>query len=364
LTKNQFYVISVIMTNLVTVEKSQHDQSEMDRFREGLTTNSLAPLWDMMRRLAPLAPDKSGGTPIHWTWRLLRERVLEAGALITAEEAERRVLVLENPAFAGEGRATTSLYAGVQLLLPGETAPSHRHTASAIRLIMEGHCAFTAVDGERVMMSPGDFIVTPSGTFHDHGNDGGDPVMWLDGLDVFVVNLLNAAFGEDHPSHRQPVERKEGNSDARFAAGLLPADHSAGTGRSTFFHWPYHRTIAALKASVEIGRVDPALGAATVFVDPATGVSPVRTMTARMSLYPRGFRGERHRAVSGSVLSVVEGTGRVTVGDKTWQVGPRDVFIVPSWQWSSFETDDDLVVFGFSDEALQRHLGFWREERA
>ena len=340
------------------------DQADMEKFRVALASNNLAPLWDMMRRLAPRAPEAGGGVPAIWKWPALREQVLRAGELISAQEAERRVLVLQNPGFPGEGRATTSLYAGIQLLLPGETAPSHRHTASAIRLIMEGYCAFTAVDGERVTMAPGDFIVTPSGTFHDHGNDGSEPVLWLDGLDVFLVNLLNASFGEDHPSRRHPVERREGTSGARYAAGLKPADHPFDAVRSPFFCWPYAQTIAALRASAEAGHIDPALGAGTWFVDPATGQSPVRSMTAGMALFPKGFEGQRYRAISGAVMSVVEGSGKVSVGDRTWAVGPRDVFVVPSWQWHAFNAHEDMVVFSFSDQELQRHLGFWRDERA
>jgi gentisate 1,2-dioxygenase len=338
-----------------------HDS--MEAFREDLANMNLAPLWDAMRKLAPRGPSGSG-EPVHWEWKLLRSSALRAGELITAEEAERRVLVLQNPAFPGEGKATTSLYAGIQLLLPGETAPSHRHTASALRLIMEGRGAYTAVDGERVMMSPGDFIITPSATFHDHGNDGNEPVLWLDGLDVFTVNLLNAAFGEDHPEKRQPVLRLEGASSARFSSGLLPADFPRDAQRSSVFSWPYERSRDALLASVQMERIDPALGAGLRFVDPATGQSPIRTMSAGMRMFPAGFVGDRFRSISGSVMAVVDGHGHVMVDQQKFDLAPNDVFIVPSWRWHSFEAHEDLVVFAFSDEELQRHLGFWREERA
>ncbi len=335
---------------------------EMDAFRADLAANHLQPLWDIMRRLAPKEPVR-GGDPIYWAWPELRRHVARAGELVTAEEAERRVLVLENPAFPGEGRATNSLYAGVQLIMPGETAPSHRHTASALRLVLEGSGAFTAVDGERVTMVPGDFIVTPSGTFHDHGNDTDAPVMWLDGLDVFVVNLLNAPFGEDHPQSRQPLRRPEGDALARYGSGLLPHGFARGGTRSPMFCWPYSRTRPALHTLRHSEPVDPSLGLRMDFVDPSTGASPIRTMTASMSLFPKGFRGQPYRSISGSVMAVVEGTGRVRVGDAEWAIGPHDVFIVPSWSWQTFEADEDLVVFGFSDEALQRYLGFWRDER-
>ena len=335
---------------------------EMDAFRSELATDHLAPLWDVMGKLAAREPTK-GGAPVHWRWDELRRHVMRAGDLVTAEEAERRVLVLENPAFPNEGRITNSLYSGIQLLMPGETAPSHRHTASALRLIIEGNEAFTAVDGERVTMSPGDFIVTPSGTFHDHGNDTDKPVMWLDGLDVFVVNLLNAPFGEDHPQSRQPVVRPVGDTLARYGSGLVPHGYQREGSRSPMFWWPYSRTRPALMALRDAGPVDTALGVRMNYVDPTTGSSPIKTMTASMSLIPAGFRGGDYRSISGSVMSVVEGRGRVRVGDREWTVEPHDVFVVPSWSWHSFHTDEDLIVFGFSDEVLQRHLGFWREER-
>lgn len=337
--------------------------AEMAAFRNELAVDGLKPLWDVMGSLAALEP-RAGGAPVHWKWDALRQHVLRSGELVTAEEAERRVLVLENPAFPGEGRITSSLYSGVQLIMPGETAPSHRHTASALRLILEGKGAFTTVGGERILMSPGDFIITPSGSFHDHGNETDAPVMWLDGLDVFVVNLLNAPFREEYPSERQPVTRLAGDSLARYGSGLVPHGHTHVDGQTGTFHWPYERTRLALAAMLASGPIDPDLGVRMDFIDPSTGRSPIRTMTASMSIFPSGFAGGRYRSVSGAVWSVVEGRGRIRVGDKLWDVGPRDIVAVPGWEWHSVEANEEMVVFSFSDEVLQRHLGFWREGRA
>src|SRR3954451_10318653 len=96
---------------------------------------------------------------------------MQAGKVITAKEAVRRVLVLENPGMPGQSRITGSLFAGLQLILPGEVAPAHRHSQSALRFIVEGQGAYTAVEGERTLLQPGDFIITPSWTWHDHGNE-------------------------------------------------------------------------------------------------------------------------------------------------------------------------------------------------
>lgn len=336
--------------------------TEHQSFESDLAADHLQPLWHILSRIAAREP-KGGGAPVHWNWAQLRQHAMRAGEVITAEEAERRVLVLENPDFAGQGRVTSSLYAGIQLILPGETAPSHRHTASALRLIMEGEGAYTAVDGERVIMSPGDFVVTPSNTFHDHGNDTDAPVLWLDGLDVFVVNLLNAPFGEDHPQSRQPVTQPTGHSLYSYGNGLLPHGFERSEPRSPMFWWPYDRTRETLQALRECDPPDPHLGLRMDFIDPTSGQSPIKTMTASMTLFPAGFRGEPYRAISGSVMTVVEGSGTVTVDGRHWRVNRNDVFVVPSWHWHSFAADEDLIIFGFSDEVLQRHLGFWRDER-
>ena len=116
--------------------------------------------------------------------------------LISAEEAERRVLMLVNPGLRDASQITQSLYAGLQLVMPGEITSSHRHSAAALRFVIEGEGAYTTVNGERVTMRPGDFILTPSWTHHDHGNPSSQPVVWLDGLDIRIVNIFDASFAE------------------------------------------------------------------------------------------------------------------------------------------------------------------------
>src|SRR5690606_23171672 len=134
------------------------------------------------------------------------------------------VLILENPGLPGQSRITTSLYAGLQLILPGEVAPAHRHAQSALRFIIEGSKGYTAVDGERVYMSPGDFIITPSWTWHDHGHEGEGPMVWLDGLDIPLVQALDASFIEGYGHDAHPVTRPVGDTLARYGANMLPVD--------------------------------------------------------------------------------------------------------------------------------------------
>lgn len=149
---------------------------------------------------------------------------MEAGRLISATEAERRVLVLQNPALRDKSRITHSLYAGLQLLLPGELAPTHRHSQAALRFIVEGEGAYTAVDGERIIMRPGDFIITPSWTWHSHGNETDQATVWIDGLDFPIVDLFNATFYEDRLEERHPDARANGAIRLRrTAAACCPS---------------------------------------------------------------------------------------------------------------------------------------------
>ena len=173
----------------------------------------MAPLWKVMSTLVPDEP-VTRCMPAVWHFDDVKSLVMEAGGLITAEEAKRRVLILKNPALQGESRITNTLFAGIQMIMPGEIAPAHRHVSSAIRFVLDGQGAYTAVEGEKAFMSPGDFVITANWAPHDHGNPSDQPMLWLDVLDAPTVNFFETSFGEDfdepdagdHASGRRLVE--------------------------------------------------------------------------------------------------------------------------------------------------------------
>ena len=335
-------------------------RAERQAYYERIGALGLTPLWEVLGALVPPAP-QSPVVPALWRYADVRPHVLEAGRLITAEEAERRVLVLENPALRGRSSITQSLYAGLQLILPGEVAPAHRHVQTALRLVVDGEGAYTAVDGERTTMRYGDFILTPSWTFHDHGNDGTEPVVWLDGLDIPLVRFLDAGFAEKSTAASQSVTRPEGDALARYGMGLVPLDHAPPPAApSRVFVYPFARTREALAA---IGRTppDPHHGHKLRFVDPSTGRSPMPTIGAFAQALPRGFETRPVRATDGTVHVCLQGGGRARVGDASWTVEPRDVFVVPSWTPWQFAAEEDTLVFSFSDRPVQQALGLWRE---
>jgi gentisate 1,2-dioxygenase len=290
---------------------------------------------------------------------------MEAGQLITAREAIRRVLILENPGMRGQSCVTQSLYAGLQLILPGEVAPSHRHTQSALRFVVEGSGAYTAVDGERTAMHPGDFIITPSWTWHDHGHAGADPVVWMDGLDIPIVQAFGAQFNEPFPEETQPVSRSEGASMARFGNNLKPLGAAAPFGKtSPIFNYPYARSRESLAKLAQDGDPDACHGWKMQFVNPMTGGHAMPTIAAFIQILPKGLRTQPYRSTDGTVYSVVEGRGKATIGGESFDFEPRDTFVVPSWTPLSVHADGECVLFSFSDRPAQEAMGLWREKRA
>ena len=177
------------------------DNASREDFYGRIGARNLKPLWEVLRGQLTVEPNPPE-TAVLWRYDDVRPFLLEAARLISVEEADRRVLVLENPALPGKTRATQSLYAGLQIIMPGEVAPCHRHTPTALRLMVEGEGAYTTVNGERTSMKPGDFVITRSWSWHDHGNEGRGPVVWLDGLDVPLVGFLNAMFFQDYGTAR------------------------------------------------------------------------------------------------------------------------------------------------------------------
>jgi gentisate 1,2-dioxygenase len=335
---------------------------ERAAFYERIGRHSMAPLWESLHQLVTRQP-ATPCLPAHWPYEEVRPYLMESGSLITAKEAERRVLILENPGLPGQASITRSLYAGLQLILPGEVAPAHRHTQSALRFVIEGRNAYTAVDGERTLMRPGDFVITPSWTWHDHGNESAEPMVWLDGLDIPLVRLLDASFAEPGNADSQMVMRPAGDSYARFGHNLLPVDWKPEVKTSPVFNYPYERTREALETMAGNGEPDACHGYKLRYVNPATGDFAMPTIGTFMQLLPKDFVTAPYRSSDGTVYVAVEGEGETEIGDTVFRWKPRDVFVVPSWSRHRHRPKGEAVLFSFSDRPVQEKLGFWREER-
>lgn len=349
---------------LTAAENLAHQRQQL---YQDMSSLHLSPLWEVLHALVPTQPH-SPCVPAFWNYAQIQPFLKRAGEVITAEEAVRRVLILENPALKGKSAITQSLYAGLQLILPGEVAPSHRHTQSALRFIVEGKGAYTAVDGERTTMHPGDFITTPSWTWHDHGNEVDEPVVWLDGLDIPMISFFDAGFAENGNAKSQTVMAPEGSNFARYGHNMAPVRGNSPFGQaSPLFNYPYARSREALHQMERHDPMDAWDGFKLRYINPLSGGAPMPTIQPFMQRLPAGFEGKSWRQTDGAVYSVVEGSGSAYIespsGTVRFDFNARDHFVVPSWHTLRLQSSQGCVLFSFSDRPVHLALGIHREER-
>ena len=337
-------------------------QAVREGFYERIDPQHMAPLWTRLKSLVPAEPTPVG-VPHRWAYSEVRPYVLESAAHISAAEAERRVLILENPGLKGSSQITNSLYAGLQLIMPGEVAPAHRHTQSALRFIVEGSGAYTAVEGEKTIMQPGDFVITPSWNWHHHGNDSTGPMVWLDGLDIPVTAFFNSTFREDHHDAQAALTRPTGDALARYGQGLLPVGYRNASLNSPVFNYPYARTREALHALTQAGAPDGHAGHLMRYINPTDGGWAMPTMATMIRLLPQGFSTLPYRGSDSTVFVGVEGRGELRVGGQRFELTPHDIVVVPGWMPYTLHASEDLILFSYSDRVAQEKLGFFREQR-
>jgi gentisate 1,2-dioxygenase len=314
------------------------DISTLEELYEVLPGRNYQPLWTIQGALTPEPATRM--VPHLWRYEEARELIVRAGELISAEDADRRVLAFRNPGTADHelARATDTLWAAVQLVLPGEVAPPHRHTAAALRYIVEGAGAYTVVDGQRLAMEAGDVVLTPNWAWHEHGHDGDGPMIWLDGLDLPMVHTLRLVFAEfgggepSAPADPRTLVYKLADADAAFA------QRRAEEGS------PYDDLIVEYR-------------------DPASGGPVLPTMSASMQLLRPGVRTRAHRHTASAVYHVVRGSGSSEIGGRQLEWSKGDTFALPTWALHHHENPgpDDAVLFSFSDAPALEPLGLLRD---
>lgn len=329
-------------------------------FYDRLAAAHLAPLWRVPGTDAPepVVTD----VPHVWHRRDVMALMDEASTVVDlGGESDRRALNAVNP--TRRKGTTHTIIAGYQLVMPGETAPAHRHTPSAIRLMLSGR-GHTMVEGEPMLMEPGDLVLTPGWTWHDHRNDGDEPMLWLDGLDVPFVQGLNAQFYEDFPGKRlQPPTQGEDASTLRYGTGMVPYGARPQRPHSPLTKYPYAETKAAL-AKLRADQADPSHGVELEFVNPLTGGPVVPTLTCGMHLVPAGRSSLRRRHTSSAVWCVTEGSGHTIIDGERYDWEQHDFFAVPSWSTYQHVADEgtDAVLFSMNDRPVYEPFGLYREE--
>lgn len=310
-------------------------------------------------------------TPQLWKWREIEPLLYKAGELVTVgEEAMRRNLVLQNPDlkkrvgnFAGPA---PTIAAGIQMVKPGEIAPAHRHTQSALRFVIRGKGAYTAVDGEKLVLGERDLVVgAPVWAWHHHGNDSDAPIIWMDVLDAPLVAFLGATFFEPYPEPQQPITKPEGYTGRR--AGSLWA-RPVGTKPERKVLPAHYRWKEAYKALVELsaGEGDPYDGAAMEYINPVTGGHTTHTFSCWLHLFRPGEHTKAHRHTSTMLCHVVQGRGYSILNGELkleWEQG--DTFVVPQWVWhehANAQGKDETILFSVNDAPIFEVFELFREE--
>jgi gentisate 1,2-dioxygenase len=337
--------------------------SALDAFHAALAHDALDGLWRVQDQARAAG---SRVRPHLWRWEVVYRHLLRAGELVPVERAaDRRVLLLVNPGLPELRAATHTFAANVQLIQPGEVAPSHRHTPAALRFVIQGHGAYTTIDGERVRMGEGDLILTPSWTWHDHGNETATPVIWMDALDRPLVAALQALFFEPHPDARQPVVRPDDYSARQYGAGLRPLGSRAAPMLSPRRAYRWADTYAALTTLAAAGEATPYDDVALEYHNPATGGHALPTLGCTIQLLRPGVHTRAHRHTSSTVYHVVRGRGCSVIDGQRFAWARGDFFVVPPWAWhehANASAHEEAILFGVTDLPALEALALYREE--
>lgn len=313
-------------------------------YRDRLTEQNLVPLWPNMRAVLPHGKPSRRTRTLVWPYQAVRPLLLEAGELTPIEKAERRVLVLSNPGHGLENmQATPGIYLGLQLILPGETAPNHRHTPSAVRIIVEGEGAYTTVNGEPCRMERGDLILTPSGMWHEHRHEGSGPIVWLDVLDLPLIYQLEGSWAEEGTA--QTLHRDRDKSFAEYSAcGIVPNNGFRRSGeQAPMLRYPWDKTRRCLLEMAKHGS-DGLLQVA--YVNPENGRSLFPGIGFGAMMLRPGAAVELPERTTPCVFHVIEGAGSLTVDGGTqtpWQ--DKDTFCTPGYSRIRLENRGGTPAF-------------------
>jgi gentisate 1,2-dioxygenase len=326
-------------------------------YRDELTRQNLVPLWPSLRAVLPPGVPTRRTRATHWSYAALRPLLRKAGELTPIEKAERRVLVLANPGHGLEKmQASAAIYLGMQLLLPGEWAPSHRHTPNAVRMIVEGEGAWTTVDGEKCPMQRGDLILTPTGLWHEHGHDGSEPVVWLDVLDLPLVYYMEASYHID--GERQAV--KAGRGDRAYArAGVVPTPVFERSRKAyPMLRYPWADARASLES---LAAHQPGLDNVQVsYVNPETGDDAQNILGFHALMLRPGQALKLPVRSPAMVFHLIEGSAEVQVEADRFTLAEADTCCTPGYTPVTLHNrlaDKPSFVFIADETPLHKKLG-------
>lgn len=349
----------------MTTVRYQSNETDLDNLYQDLSDNDLQPLWEM-RGL--LTPEPNPRTVAHrWSAKQMLSLGQRAGKLVPIDRGgDRRVLACANPGLGGAPYATSTLWAAVQFLGPREAAPAHRHSPSALRFVLEGDSVWTMINGDPLHMAAGDLILTPAWTYHEHHNPSDKGMLWVDVLDLPIVEFLEAVFFEEGPSEEvtPKMDPRSASEKLYGRPGLVPAGQvdqpTENHSPLLAYHWA--DTDAALR---QLADLSSTTDVTVRFTDPVRGSDVMPTLRCEMRRVSAGTKSSAHRQSGTRVTTVLHGTGRITVGDNEFDVEHGDIIAIPSWAWTTVHANpgsEDLDLFTTSDAPVLTALKLFREE--
>lgn len=329
--------------------------SDYDEAKRAWSEARLSPLWESAVAFSERA---AAPQPLFWKWSAMRPLIDSAIALVSPRDVERRVLMFTDPTLNNARRATTTkgLNAGLQILLPGETARPHRHTMDAIRFVLEGEGAVTIVQGKECPMQEGDLVLTPGGCWHEHAHRGTRPIIWLDGLNSPLHRYLGTAEFQPGP----PGAFEAAAPDAAFGVpGILPTAESASPSHSPVFRY----TLAAAASALAAAPLSRDGSRRVRYANPATGGPAMALMDHQLMHLDPGVTTIPFRSSANAICVGVEGHASTTIGNETFEWGPKDVFTMPQGNWITHcAREEPARLFVYSDREVYARLGLLKEE--
>ena len=317
----------------------------------------ISPLWE---NAAAHRKDDGGRERAHiWRWADMQPLIEAAMAERSMAAIERRVLSLVSPHTAVVGGAagtTRNLNAGLQILMPGESARPHRHSMNALRFVLSGSGATTVVDGKSCVMAPGDLVTTPGWCWHEHRHEGSSPIVWLDVLDASLHRYFGTDAFQPGPANDVPATA----SDASFTSSLMVPDiPPSATTHSPVFRYPW----AEAAAAVSVAPVTADGSRRVRYANPLNGGPVMSFLDCWLAEIGAGQPTKRHRSTSSAVCTVVEGEGESTIGPDTLQWRKNDIFSLPSGQLITHRaTSAKARLFVVSDREVLRRLDLLNED--
>lgn len=328
-----------------------------------------------------VAKNQIKALPYRWKWSEYRpylDKISEIAAnadVSPTEFADRQSLLLMNPGLQDRIQVTNTIRCAISIYNPGDIAPAHVHSPNASRTILTEGGGYTNIDGERCDARRGDIILTPNGTWHDHGNDGDEPVVWIDTLDWPLMEYLDIAWvDQDYEAtfgtkdKVQPVRQGNGYSKKLYNnGGLRPTfvSHQRGFSQklSPLFHYTgedIRNTLVDLKSE----QGDPYEAIQMELVNPVTGESVFPTLRYSAQLLRAGEATQPKRETSSSYYVVIEGEGYTEVNGQKFDWKPNDVIAVPNFLWRRHvnTSQSDAILYSVSDAALMKNIGQYRSQ--